>query len=51
MKSRKVLPIVPEPVTQDALAGLVTIRSQDKLLSRLISPELEPLQAFGQDEP
>lgn len=51
MKSREMLPAVPERALPDALAGLKTIRSQDNLLRRLIKPELEPLQAFGQVKP
>ncbi|MDV3278516.1 MAG: hypothetical protein LYZ69_08665 [Nitrososphaerales archaeon] len=51
MKRRETLPIVPECALPDALASLETIRSQDKLLRRLINAELEPLQAFGQGKP
>lgn len=47
MKRRETLPLVPEQALLEALAGLETVSSQDRLLRRLISPELEPLVTFG----
>jgi hypothetical protein len=47
VRKRETLPFVPEQAISDALAGLETISSQDRLLRRLISPELEPLVLLG----
>ena len=42
------LPFVPKRAAADALAALESLRFQDKLVRRLVRPELEPFTTSGQ---